>query len=55
VKERFYSKNSTIENTASEVGQTVALSVNATRVFFENCAFSGFSGYGYTSGEGFKQ
>jgi len=29
-----------------------ALSVNATSVFFENCAFSGYS---YTSGEGFKQ
>jgi pectinesterase len=29
-----------------------ALSVNATRLFFENCAFSGYS---YTSGEGFKQ
>ncbi|MEX1384243.1 pectate lyase [Lutibacter sp.] len=51
----FIAKNLTIENTAGEVGQAVALSVNATRAFFENCAFLGFQDTLYTSGEGYKQ
>ena len=51
----FIAKNLTIQNTAGEVGQAVALSVNATRALFENCAFLGFQDTVYTAGEGFKQ
>lgn len=51
----FSAKNLTIQNTAGEVGQAVALSVNANRVIFENCAFLGFQDTLYITGEGFKQ
>jgi len=51
----FVAKNLTIENTSGEVGQAVALSVNATRCYFENCAFLGFQDTLYTAGEGSKQ
>lgn len=50
----FIAKNLTIQNTSGPVGQAVALSVNADRCFFENCAFLGFQDTVYTSGEGFK-
>lgn len=51
----FYIANVTIENTAGEVGQAVALSVNATRVKIENCIIKGNQDTLYTTGEGFKQ
>lgn len=51
----FIAKNLTIQNTSGDVGQAVALSVNANRCFFENCSFLGFQDTVYTTGEGFKQ
>lgn len=51
----FIAKNLTIQNMAGEVGQAIALSVNADRIFFENCAILGFQDTLYTSGEGFRQ
>jgi len=51
----FYAVNLTIENTAGEVGQAVALAVNADRVFIENCTITGNQDTLYTTGEGFKQ
>ncbi len=51
----FYAENLTIKNTAGGVGQAIALSVNADRVLFENCAFLGFQDTVYTAGEGLKQ
>ena len=51
----FMAKNLTIQNTSGEVGQAIALTVNANRVFFENCSFLGFQDTLYTTGEGFKQ
>lgn len=51
----FIAKNLTIENTAGNVGQAIALSVNANRCYFENCKLLGFQDTLYTSGEGFKQ
>mgnify|MGYP003664546490 CR=1 FL=1 len=51
----FIAKNLTIENTSGPVGQAVALSVNANRSYFENCAFLGFQDTLYTAGEGFEQ
>ncbi|GGK10407.1 hypothetical protein GCM10007962_00700 [Yeosuana aromativorans] len=51
----FVGKNLTVENSSGEVGQAVALSVNATRCYFENCSFLGFQDTVYTAGEGFKQ
>ncbi|WP_339727406.1 pectate lyase [Maribacter stanieri] len=51
----FYMANLTIENTAGEVGQAVALSVNATRVKIENCIIKGNQDTLYTTGEGFRQ
>lgn len=51
----FVVKNLTVENSSGEVGQAVALSVNATRCYFENCSFFGFQDTVYTAGEGFKQ
>ncbi|MEY4432496.1 MAG: hypothetical protein RLZZ44_626 [Bacteroidota bacterium] len=50
----FVAKNLTIANTSGEVGQAVALNVNADRVFFENCSFLGNQDTLYTSGEGTK-
>ena len=51
----FYAKNLTIENTAGEVGQAVALAVNANRVLMDNCSIKGNQDTLYTTGEGFKQ
>ncbi|WP_242082381.1 pectate lyase [Aestuariivivens sediminis] len=50
----FIAKNLTIENTAGEVGQAIALSVNANRCYFENCALIGFQDTLYCTGEGYK-
>tara|TARA_R110000796_G_scaffold41772_4_gene103592 strand:+ start:189538 stop:191562 length:2025 start_codon:yes stop_codon:yes gene_type:complete len=50
----FYATNLTIKNMAGEVGQAVALSVNANRVAIENCILKGNQDTLYTSGEGFK-
>ncbi|MCH4551690.1 pectinesterase family protein [Aestuariibaculum lutulentum] len=51
----FIAKNLTVKNTAGAVGQAIALSVNANRCYFENCAFIGNQDTVYTAGEGFKQ
>lgn len=51
----FVAKNLTIKNTSGPVGQAVALSVDANRCYFENCAFLGNQDTLYTSGEGFMQ
>jgi len=51
----FVAENLTIANTSGEVGQAVALSINANRCYFENCAFLGFQDTVYTAGGGFKQ
>ena len=51
----FYMSNLTIENTAGEVGQAVALAVNANRVKVENCTITGNQDTLYVTGEGFKQ
>ena len=51
----FYAVNLTIENTAGEVGQAVALAVNASRALIENCRITGNQDTLYTTGEGFKQ
>jgi pectinesterase len=51
----FEAKNLTIQNTSGDVGQAIAVSVNANRVYFENCIFLGFQDTVYTAGEGFKQ
>jgi pectinesterase len=50
----FFAKNLTIQNTSGEVGQAVALNVNADRVCFSNCSFLGNQDTLYTSGEGTK-
>jgi pectinesterase len=50
----FFAKNLTIQNTAGEVGQAVALNVNADRVCFTNCSLLGNQDTLYTSGEGTK-
>jgi pectinesterase len=50
----FFAKNLTIQNSSGEVGQAVALNVNANRVAFNNCAFLGNQDTLYTSGEGTK-
>tara|TARA_R110002051_G_scaffold229291_1_gene291282 strand:+ start:5828 stop:7855 length:2028 start_codon:yes stop_codon:yes gene_type:complete len=50
----FYATNLTIQNTAGQVGQAVALSINANRVLIENCVLKGNQDTLYTSGEGFK-
>jgi pectinesterase len=50
----FFAKNLTIKNTSGEVGQAVALNVNANRVVFNNCTFLGNQDTLYTSGEGTK-
>ncbi|MFC4096064.1 pectinesterase family protein [Euzebyella saccharophila] len=51
----FYAVNLTIENTAGEVGQAVALAVNADRVLIENCTITGNQDTLYVTGEGFQQ
>jgi pectinesterase len=50
----FFAKNLTIQNSSGEVGQAVALNVNANRVIFSNCTFLGNQDTLYTSGEGTK-
>ncbi|WP_339920534.1 pectinesterase family protein [uncultured Flavobacterium sp.] len=50
----FFAKNLTIQNSSGEVGQAVALNVNANRVMFTNCSFLGNQDTLYTSGEGTK-
>ena len=50
----FFAKNITIKNSSGEVGQAVALNVNANRVVFSNCTFLGNQDTLYTSGEGTK-
>ena len=50
----FFAKNLTIQNTSGEVGQAVALNVNADRSMFSNCSFLGNQDTLYTSGEGTK-
>lgn len=51
----FIAKNITIQNISGEVGQAVALSVNANRVYFENCSILGYQDTVYAAGEGFRQ
>ena len=51
----FMAKNITIENSAGEVGQAIALTINANRCYFENCSLKGFQDTLYNTGEGFKQ
>jgi pectinesterase len=48
----FHAKNLTIENTAGEVGQAVALHVESDRVSFENCRLLGNQDTVYLAGEG---
>jgi len=50
----FFANNLTIQNSSGEVGQAVALNVNANRVVFSNCSFLGNQDTLYTSGEGTK-
>ncbi|MGO4819052.1 pectinesterase family protein [Flavobacterium sp. W22_SRS_FP1] len=50
----FFAKNLTIQNSSGEVGQAVALNVNANRIVFSNCSFLGNQDTLYTSGEGTK-
>lgn len=50
----FFAENLTIQNSSGEVGQAVALNVNANRVVFTNCSFLGNQDTLYTSGEGTK-
>jgi pectinesterase len=50
----FIGKNLTVQNTSGEVGQAVALNVNADRAMFTNCSFLGNQDTLYTSGEGTK-
>lgn len=47
-------KNLTIENASGEVGQSIALNVNANRVTVTNCSLLGNQDTLYTSGEGSK-
>jgi pectinesterase len=47
-------KNLTIENSSGEVGQAVALNVNANRVIVSNCSLFGNQDTLYTSGENCK-
>jgi len=51
----FLLKNVTIKNTAGDVGQAIALAINANRVKIENCSIIGNQDTLYITGEGFKQ
>ncbi|HEA23156.1 MAG TPA: pectin esterase [Pricia antarctica] len=51
----FFATNLTIENTAGDVGQAVALSINANRAMLSNCSIKGFQDTVYVTGEDFKQ
>lgn len=50
----FEAKNLTIENTSGDVGQAIALSVNANEVIINNCRILGNQDTLYVSGNGFK-
>lgn len=51
----FYAKNITIENTAGEVGQAVAIHIEGNRCSFNNCKFLGNQDTAYLTGENSKQ
>lgn len=51
----FYATNLTIENAAGEIGQAIALMVNADRVQFDNCSIKGNQDTLYVTGESNKQ
>ena len=51
----FFATNLTIENTAGDVGQAVALSIDANRAMLSNCSIKGFQDTVYVTGEDFKQ
>lgn len=51
----FHAENLTIENSAGEAGQAVALNVDADRVSFVNCRLIGNQDTLYLSGEGNRQ
>jgi len=53
--DNFIARNLTIENTAGEVGQAVALSVFADKVLIENCNLLGNQDTLYASGDSAKQ
>jgi pectinesterase len=53
--DNFIAKNLTIENSAGEVGQAVALSVNADKVIIENCNIIGNQDTFYASGDSSRQ
>ena len=48
----FYAENLTIQNTAGEVGQAVALHVEGDRVYFRDCTLRGNQDTLYVAGEG---
>ncbi len=50
----FYAENLTIENSSGDIGQAIALTVNASRVFIKNCRLLGNQDTLYLTGEGFK-
>jgi pectinesterase len=50
----FIAKNLTIENAAGDVGQAIALSINADEAIVINCNILGNQDTLYTSGNGFK-
>lgn len=51
----FYASNLTVANTAGDVGQAVALHVEADRAVFVNCTFKGHQDTMYLAGEGARQ
>lgn len=51
----FYAANLTIQNTAGDVGQAIAIFVGGDRVAFENCQFLGNQDTMYLTGENFRQ
>lgn len=51
----FYAKRLTIENTAGDIGQAVAVHIDADRVHFEQCKFFGNQDTMYLSGENKRQ
>lgn len=50
----FIAQNLTIQNTAGEVGQAVALHLNSNRAVFVNCSFLGNQDTVFLSGDGAK-
>lgn len=51
----FFASNLTIENSAGEVGQAVALHIEADRVVVKNCTIKGYQDTMYLAGEGARQ